>query len=181
MDEESCVSHATCVSCNVLAHATLCTPPQTPFNCLLSHPPESFPAFICIAELAAVVRGMDFDSYSTAPACTYTGAGLPDKLGRKWGYQNGKSCAFHEAAAAAAAPDWDKAKECSYKLTDTNSLTDKVGRRWGYEGGTSCAFKTQILSTVAPRPPPGEGYVMVVVIPVPHEPRLAPKGVSGSS
>lgn len=103
------------------------------------------------------MRSMDFDAWGTAPACTYTGAGLPDKLGRKWGYQNGKSCAFREAAAPAV-PDWEKAKECSYKLTDTNSLTDKVGRRWGYEtsSGTSCTFKTQILSTVAPRPPPGE-------------------------
>lgn len=111
------------------------------------------PSCCLAAELAASVQAKDFDSWGSAPACSYKGPGLPDKLGRQWGYQNGQSCAFREAAAPQA-PNWDVAAECSYKLTETNSLTDKVGRRWGYEGGKSCAFKTQILSTVAPRPPP---------------------------
>lgn len=105
------------------------------------------------AELAAAVRAKDFDSWGTAPACTYKGPGLPDKLGRQWGYENGESCAFRQPAAPPQ-QSWDQAPECSYKLSDTNSLTDKAGRRWGFEGGQSCTFKTQILSTVAPRPPP---------------------------
>jgi len=105
------------------------------------------------AELAAAVSAKDFDSWGTAPACTYKGPGLPDKLGRQWGYQNGQSCAFRQPAAPPQ-QSWDQAPECTYKLSDINSLTDKAGRRWGFEGGRSCTFKTQILSTVAPRPPP---------------------------
>jgi hypothetical protein len=103
------------------------------------------------------VAAADFDSWSNAPACTYKGIGIPDKLGRSWGFQGGQSCAFRGTGAAAAPappPAWDAGKECSYRLTDSNSLTDKAGRRWGYENGVSCTFKTQILSTVAPKPPP---------------------------
>jgi hypothetical protein len=71
-----------------------------------------------------------------------------DKLGRPWGYDSAtkQSCTFKEPSAAKTLT-WEDAKDCPYKLTDSNALPDSHGRLWGYDGVAkqSCAFKSQNL------------------------------------
>jgi hypothetical protein len=88
-------------------------------------------------------------SWQAAPNCYGTPnprTAVTDDLGRMWGWQDSRSCAyknFPPAAGARFAPEvsWEGAPACAFPPTRDNAVPDSRGRLWGWMNGRSCAFK----------------------------------------
>jgi hypothetical protein len=69
-----------------------------------------------------------------------------DSVGRHWGWQDGRTCAFKGPrgeplrAAGAVATAWEAAPRCAAERTASNSVKDSSARWWGWQGGKSCKF-----------------------------------------
>lgn len=80
-------------------------------------------------------------------------------MGKMWGWQKGKTCAFRAkypgvaealkpvmAAKPLSVPAkisvvWDNAPVCPFAPTKTNTATDTFGRLWSWDNNRSCAFR----------------------------------------
>ncbi len=92
---------------------------------------------------------MKADACATKPAAGESA--IRDSVGRLWGWQEHKPCAYKDSRQlplgyidpAAVILTWEDAPSCVGQATKLNSLRDSWGRSWGSQSAHACAFRAQ--------------------------------------